>query len=84
MPFLSSFTFLCHQKWESALKAPKLPSSIPVLLLSGSADTLVPPAHMKALRDRFLERGKEAEENTEFVEFPGYGHSELFDIHSGR
>ncbi|KAF8906713.1 BEM46 family protein [Mucidula mucida] len=78
LPLLSSFTFLCHQKWDSGSKASRLPSSLPVLLLSGSADTLVPPTHMQILRDRFKLRGKEAEEQTQFEEFPGGGHSTYY------
>ncbi|KAK0473413.1 Alpha/Beta hydrolase protein [Armillaria novae-zelandiae] len=40
LPILGPFTFLCHQKWNSASKIPLISARTPVLLLSGSADTL--------------------------------------------
>jgi hypothetical protein len=49
LPLLSPFSFLCHQKWESALKIPLIPRSMPMLLLSGVRDEMVPREHMQAL-----------------------------------
>jgi len=49
LPILSPFAFMCHQKWESALKIPSIPRSIPMLLLSGVRDEVVPREHMQAL-----------------------------------
>jgi fermentation-respiration switch protein FrsA (DUF1100 family) len=49
LPLLSPFSFLCHQKWESALKIPLIPRSTPMLLLSGVRDEVVPREHMQAL-----------------------------------
>ncbi|KAF9787968.1 Alpha/Beta hydrolase protein [Thelephora terrestris] len=49
LPFLSPFAFLCHQKWESAKKLPKIPVTTPILMLSGLQDEVVPAEHMKEL-----------------------------------
>lgn len=49
LPFLSPFAFLCHQKWESANKLPKIPVTTPILMLSGLQDEVVPAEHMKGL-----------------------------------
>jgi fermentation-respiration switch protein FrsA (DUF1100 family) len=49
LPFLSPFAFLCHQKWESANKLPKIPVTTPILMLSGLQDEVVPAEHMKRL-----------------------------------
>jgi hypothetical protein len=49
LPLLSPFSFLCHQKWESALKIPLIPRSTPMLLLSGVMDEVVPREQMQAL-----------------------------------
>lgn len=49
VPILSPFTFLCHQKWDSASKLPLIPREMPILMLSGERDGVVPPRHMKEL-----------------------------------
>jgi len=49
LPFLSPFAFLCHQKWESVNKLPKIPVTTPILMLSGLQDEVVPAEHMKGL-----------------------------------
>ena len=49
LPFLSPFAFLCHQKWESANKLPKIPVTTPILMLSGLQDEVVPTEQMKGL-----------------------------------
>lgn len=49
LPFLSPFAFLCHQKWESANKLPKIPVTTPILMLSGLQDEVVPAEHMRGL-----------------------------------
>ncbi|KAG8744006.1 hypothetical protein FRC10_010985 [Ceratobasidium sp. 414] len=51
LPVAAPLAFLCHQVWDSARAARSLPTSVPVLLLSGSADELVPPAQMQGLYD---------------------------------
>ncbi|KAG9080283.1 hypothetical protein FS749_008067 [Ceratobasidium sp. UAMH 11750] len=59
LPVAAPLAFLCHQVWDSASAARSLPASVPVLLLSGSADELVPPAQMQGLCD--ILRGAEGE-----------------------
>ncbi|KZV61490.1 alpha/beta-hydrolase [Peniophora sp. CONT] len=58
MPWLGPFAFLCHQKWESFAKVPRIPPDIPVLLLGGVRDELVPRQHMHELWRLFCARGK--------------------------
>ncbi|KAK7207994.1 BEM46 family protein-like protein [Myxozyma melibiosi] len=48
LPVARYFTFLCHQTWPSEELISKI-SNIPVLLLSGLNDEIVPPSHMKYL-----------------------------------
>ncbi|KAI0777406.1 alpha/beta-hydrolase [Trametes elegans] len=49
LPVLGPFAFLCHQKWDSASKVPNIPAEIPMLLLSGVRDEVVPREHMQEL-----------------------------------
>lgn len=51
LPVAAPLAFLCHQVWDSAGAARSLPNSVPVLLLSGSQDELVPPSQMRGLFD---------------------------------
>jgi abhydrolase domain-containing protein 13 len=58
LPALSSFSWLCHQKWNSgeAVAGGKIAPSVNVLLLSGLKDEIVPAHHMKTLKDLFEKR----------------------------
>jgi len=58
MPWLGPFSFLCHEKWESYLKAPKLPPMIPVLMLGGARDDVVPRSQMQELWTIIRNRGR--------------------------
>ena len=49
LPLLGPFAWLCHQKWDSAAKAPLIPRRTPVLMLSGVRDEVVPREHMLGL-----------------------------------
>ncbi|KAI0644041.1 alpha/beta-hydrolase [Trametes meyenii] len=49
VPILGPFTFLCHQKWDSASKIPLIPAETPILLLSGERDQVIPEEHMADL-----------------------------------
>jgi len=49
IPLLSPFSFLCHQKWDNANTITKLPPSMPLLMLSGKQDEVVPSSHMMEL-----------------------------------
>ncbi|KAG6889557.1 hypothetical protein C0995_016684 [Termitomyces sp. Mi166 len=87
-PALRHFSFLCHQKWDSASKVLLIPPSTPILMLSGAKDNLVPQAHMRALWEVVARHGetktsegqeyKVGLEHARFVEFPYGGHSKCF------
>ncbi|KAG9045743.1 hypothetical protein FS842_001109 [Serendipita sp. 407] len=46
IPWLAPFSWLCHQKWDSANDVLKIPRTIPILFLSGVQDEIVPHEHM--------------------------------------
>ncbi|KZT06618.1 alpha/beta-hydrolase [Laetiporus sulphureus 93-53] len=48
-PILGPLSFLCHQKWDSVSKVPLIPREMPILMLSGVCDEVVPREHMQAL-----------------------------------
>ncbi|KII85336.1 hypothetical protein PLICRDRAFT_311900 [Plicaturopsis crispa FD-325 SS-3] len=54
LPLLSPFSWLCHQKWDSASKLHLIPKETPVLMLSGARDEVVPASQMRDLWDLFL------------------------------
>ncbi|KAK9765235.1 bem46 protein, variant [Basidiobolus ranarum] len=56
MPFLSSVSFLCHQKWNSEVAIQRI-AKTPILFLSGQRDELVPPQHMRALFENAITSG---------------------------
>ncbi|KAH8831418.1 Alpha/Beta hydrolase protein [Flagelloscypha sp. PMI_526] len=56
-PYIGTFSFLCHQKWNSARTISKIPPSLPILMLSGKRDEVVPHKHMDGLRDIASKRG---------------------------
>ncbi|KAI0055297.1 alpha/beta-hydrolase [Artomyces pyxidatus] len=58
LPWLSPFSFLCHQKWESYLKVPKISKQIPVLMLGGAQDEVVPRSQMQELWALVRNRGR--------------------------
>ncbi|EIN04741.1 alpha/beta-hydrolase [Punctularia strigosozonata HHB-11173 SS5] len=49
LPALGPFSFLCHQKWDSASRLRRVPREAPVLMLSGLKDEVVPKEHMREL-----------------------------------
>lgn len=51
MPALKSFKWLVKDKWRSEVNITKIPSTTPMLFLSGAKDEIVPPAHMQQLYD---------------------------------
>lgn len=66
LPVAAPLSFLCHQVWDSASAARSLPVELPVLLLSGSEDELVPPSQMLGLFHILSgTAGKSAEADTE-------------------
>ncbi|KAF9475295.1 alpha/beta-hydrolase [Pholiota conissans] len=42
-------SYFCTQRWDSARKIKKLPASLPILMLSGLLDEVVPETHMRRL-----------------------------------
>ncbi|KDQ23084.1 hypothetical protein PLEOSDRAFT_1048995, partial [Pleurotus ostreatus PC15] len=69
LPALKHFSFLCHQKWDSASKVPLIPAKTPILMLSGLLDEVVPKEHMRQLWEiPGLERAK-------FIEFEDGDHN---------
>lgn len=87
LPLLSPFAFLCHQKWDSISKVPKIPPETPILMLSGLKDEIVPKEQMRSLFEAFAKRGetttsggkeyKTGIERVKYLEFPQGGHSML-------
>lgn len=49
IPVLRHISCLCTQRWNSASKVARLPASLPILMLSGLIDQVVPPSHMQKL-----------------------------------
>ncbi|QPG75988.1 hypothetical protein FOA43_003374 [Brettanomyces nanus] len=50
-PLLKPVAFLCHEVWPSEEYMKQIPPQIPVLFLSAKNDEIVPPAHMKKLKE---------------------------------
>ncbi|KAF9653539.1 alpha/beta-hydrolase [Thelephora ganbajun] len=88
LPFLSPFAFLCHQKWESAIKLPKIPVTMPILMLSGLQDEVVPAEHMRGLWEIAQKRRTtkssaffkviDGTGKSKFIEFPEGHHNDTF------
>ncbi|KAI8913832.1 Alpha/Beta hydrolase protein [Powellomyces hirtus] len=87
MPMIRYFTFLCHQIWDSEAAIKTIPK-MPIMLLSGGRDELIPSEQMLALccaarnaRGRPHVTGKEETFETDrndvrFVVFPNGTHNE--------
>ncbi|KAF8634024.1 hypothetical protein AX17_004289 [Amanita inopinata Kibby_2008] len=86
LPLLGPVSFLCHQKWDSLSKIPLIPSTMPILMLSGASDDLVPKEHMRVLWEAVAKRGEKRTESgseykaglerASYKEFPGGGHND--------
>jgi len=46
---IGHLTFLVTQKWYSARKISRMPTTLPILMLSGLSDQVIPPSHMAKL-----------------------------------
>ncbi|KAJ6518005.1 Alpha/Beta hydrolase protein [Mycena vitilis] len=78
-PLIGPFSFLCFQRWNSASKLPQIPRTVPILMLSGTQDQVVPNKHMKALWEIAAKRGDGATETRDrFVSFAQGGHADTF------
>lgn len=76
-PVLKYFTMFVNQVWDSERLVPLIPESIPLLLLSGRQDEIVPPSHMdrifQLLRSLLKEMMKfEKASHNDTVAQPGY------------
>jgi len=56
-PMIGIFSFICVQKWNSAVKLPRIPKTLPILMLSGDRDQVVPSKHMDTLWEIATKRG---------------------------
>ncbi|KAJ7486436.1 alpha/beta-hydrolase [Mycena galericulata] len=74
-PVIGSFSFLCFQKWNSAAKLPRISPTIPILMLSGERDEVVPKKHMAALWEIARKRGGD---DDRFESFAGGMHADTF------
>jgi hypothetical protein len=87
LPVLGPIAFLCHQKWDSASKIPLIPATLPILMLSGVKDELVPKEHMQRLWEVVAKRGEKKKlngseyktglERAKYIEFEYGTHSKL-------
>ena len=85
LPALGPFSFLCHQKWDSASKIPLIPATTPMLMLSGAKDEVVPKDHMRRLWEVVAKRGEKKKlngseyktglERAKYIEFESGSHS---------
>lgn len=57
-PIIGAFSFLCHQKWNSAAKIHRIPTTTPILMLSGRCDEVVPAKLMDKLWALAEKRGE--------------------------
>ncbi|SCU99103.1 LANO_0F00804g1_1 [Lachancea nothofagi CBS 11611] len=69
-PWLSPFSFLCHEKWDSENDIKRVDPTIPWLFLSGQKDEIVPPQHMARLHNIC------PSERKSIVEFPRGFHND--------
>ncbi|KAI8842931.1 Alpha/Beta hydrolase protein [Chytridium lagenaria] len=83
MPVAAYFTFLCHQVWDSEVAITKIPSTIPILLLSGKKDELIPQKQMiklteaaKTARGVSLKSKEEDAKGVRWVEFANGMHND--------
>ncbi|KAF7321976.1 Hydrolase-4 domain-containing protein [Mycena kentingensis (nom. inval.)] len=79
--YLGYLWFLCTEKWDSARKVARLPAELPILMLSGEKDEVVPAAHMRELWGIAQRRGAGAGADVgrdRFVSFPEGTHSRMY------
>ncbi|KAJ3921253.1 Alpha/Beta hydrolase protein, partial [Lentinula edodes] len=58
IPGIRHLTFIIHQRWESYKRILKIPKHIPILMLSGKEDEVVPEWHMLKLWELAGMRGE--------------------------
>ncbi|KAF8126871.1 Alpha/Beta hydrolase protein [Mycena galopus ATCC 62051] len=77
-PVVGLFSFLCFQKWNSASKVPRIPTTTPILMLSGTRDEVVPKKHMETLWDIVRKRGDGSADRDMFATFENGHHADTF------
>lgn len=87
---IGHLTFLVTQKWYSAQKVSHMPTTLPILMLSGTHDTVIPSSHMEKLWEVASTRNPPAKlrsgtapeyippQNDMFRHFPYGQHSEFY------
>jgi hypothetical protein len=87
-PIIGIFSFICLQKWNSASKLPRIPQTLPILMLSGDMDQVVPRKHMHTLWEIATKRDGGNNEQSDppskdlFISF-GYGSHVNTDLQTG-
>ncbi|KIM88153.1 hypothetical protein PILCRDRAFT_814068 [Piloderma croceum F 1598] len=69
-PTIGIFSFICFQKWNSASKLPRIPKALPILMLSGDVDQVVPREHMHTLWEIAMKRGGNDKDSNEQPDVP--------------
>jgi fermentation-respiration switch protein FrsA (DUF1100 family) len=69
-PVIGVLSFLCLQRWNSASKVPRIPKALPILMLSGDRDEVVPKKHMHTLWEIATKRGKVGKSDAEQSDGP--------------
>ncbi|RDB28525.1 Protein bem46 [Hypsizygus marmoreus] len=89
-PIIGVFSFLCHQKWNSAGRMRHIPVTTPILMLSGRLDRVVPPKLMDRLwgtaskrgSSRWFWQGWRTKDTDETVPRPAYDVFKPFEYRS--
>ncbi|EJD43450.1 alpha/beta-hydrolase [Auricularia subglabra TFB-10046 SS5] len=77
LPALAPFTVFCWQKWNSEKSITLIPTSTPMLFLSGLEDEVVPCTHMKRLHEIATEHLEDKSIRL-FREFAAGTHNDTF------
>ncbi|TRM65565.1 Alpha/Beta hydrolase protein [Schizophyllum amplum] len=56
-PYLGRLSWAVHQRWNSAARMRRISRALPICMMSGQGDTVVPPRHLKGLWEIAKERG---------------------------
>ncbi|PPQ71657.1 hypothetical protein CVT26_010576 [Gymnopilus dilepis] len=58
IPVIRHISFLCTQRWQSAKKVARLPPKLPILMLAGLQDQVIPYSHTEKLWEVSESRGR--------------------------
>ncbi|KAL1747615.1 Alpha/Beta hydrolase protein [Schizophyllum fasciatum] len=56
-PYIGHISWAVHQRWNSAARMKHISRDLPICMMSGLGDTVVPPKHLKGLWEIAKERG---------------------------